>query len=338
MKTITFTVATLVLALSVVTGAFAQDSGDLVAQQAGPRGGQGGPDGQGGPGMEMRRGAGGPTDILRDPKVVEHLKLSPEQVNLINEVLGPPMGGPGGQGGPGGPGGQGGGFGGGDQGGQGRGQGQARGGQGQGQGGFGGPGQGGPGGPGGPGGNQQDFQQRQKQLDEKIKAILDDKQFKRYHELLLQRQGPVAVMQPQISEKLGLTQDQRQQIQSIMREFGPMGGPGQGGPGGPPPQGGGFGGGNQGGQGGFGGGQGQGGQGGPPPMGDPAEMKARIEEMHKQILAVLTSQQRSTWNSMLGAKFTFSEPQRGQFGGPPPQGQGGQGGGRRGGGGGGGDA
>jgi hypothetical protein len=283
--------------------------GELYAQQAGPRGGgfggggqQGGPpEGgmQGGPGG-MRGGRPQGPMILRDPKVQTELKLNEGQIGQIQEALQElrPQGGPGGQGGAG----QGQGQGGRGQGGRG----QGGGGQ-QGQGGFGGGGQGGP--PGGGRGGMIDPEVMQ-QFEAKLKTILNEGQFSRYQQLALQSAGPQAFMQPPVVDKLGLSEEQLEQMRGIMEANRPP--MGQGGPGG-----------QGGGQGGFGGG----GQGQPPQ--DPAEMKARDEKLMKDLLAVLTSSQKSTWQSMIGEKFEFTVGQQ----------RGGQrgGGGRPGGGGGGGD-
>ncbi len=298
-----------------------EECGELYAQQAGPRGGgvgggqqQGGPP-QGGPGgMQggMRGGSPQGPMILRDPKVQTELKLSQDQIANIQAALEElrSQGGRGGQGGFGGNGGQ-----------QGGGQ------PGQGGGGFGGGGgqQGGP--PPAGGGRGGIDPEVMRQFESKLKTILNAGQFARYQQLALQSAGPRAFSQPEVIEKLGLSEEQLEQMRAIMEANRPP--MGQGGPGGQ--GGGGFGGGGQQqgqgqGGGGFGGGQqgGPGGQGQPPQ--DPAEMKAREEKLMKDLLAVLNSNQKSTWQSMVGAKFEFTQGR-----GP---GQGGQGGGRPGGGGG----
>lgn len=320
-----------------------------VFAQGGP--GQGGPGqgprpGQGGPGMMMGR-APMPFGLLLQRDVQTELKMTETQIGQIQKLISPgapggPQGGGqrGGFGGGQGQGGQGGGFGGGQgQGGQGQGQGGQRGGQGQGggqRGGFGGGQQGGPGGPGGFGMPPEE----RERLEREVAKILGSGQYTRFQQLALQQQGPSAMLDPKVTAKLGLSPEQVDQIRKIMQENRPqMGGPG--GPGGQRGgQGqGGVGGGQRGqggqGQGGVGGGQrGQGGQG----QGNFEEMRkqmeARREELNKKLLAVLTSNQRSTWNSMLGEPFKFQRPGFGGPGGPGgPGGQGGRGG--RGGGGGG---
>jgi hypothetical protein len=112
-------------------------------------------------------------------------------------------------------------------------------------------------------------------MNNPLNDILSQKQMKRLHQLELQFNAPMTLMQPELNREMKFTDDQRMEIDDIIKKAGlamrgpGFGGPGQGGPGGPPPQGG---------QGGFGappqggppqvGGQGQpprgGGQGQPP--------------------------------------------------------------------------
>lgn len=258
----------------VVNGsAGSQECDELFAQQAGPRGGgQGGPGGQQGQGgqrggMQMRGPQGGPT-ILRDPKVQIELKLTDQQKSQIQQVLEEmrPQGGPGGQG----------------QGGQGQGGGQrGQGGQGQGGQGQGGGqrGQGGQGGQGGPGA------ELIQQIEAKLKTILNDGQFNRYQQLSLQASGPMAFMRPDVVQKLGITEQQQQQMRAIMEANRP-----------PRPE------------------PGQGGQGEPPQPPNPEEMKARMDKLMNELLGVLNGNQRNQWNQMTGAKFEFSPPQQGRGG------------------------
>lgn len=206
---------------TVAIGAFAFTQFDGNPQggppQGGGQGGQFGPPpggGQGGPGG-MRMGMGRPMGpgILMMKEVQDELKLTNEQKEQIQKLLPqrqPGQGGPGGQGGFGPPpgGGQGGqgGFGpppGGGQGGQGGFGPPPGGGQGQ-FGRQGGPGQGGPG------------QDRMRQMEKKIKEILNETQYKRYQELSLQAQGAPAMLRPEIASKLGLTEDQVERMQEEM--------------------------------------------------------------------------------------------------------------------------
>lgn len=137
-------------------------------------------------------------------------------------------------------------------------------------------------------------------MEKKIKEILNDSQYKRYREIDLQVQGATAVLRPEIGQKLGITDEQREQIHRILEENRPQ-----------PPQ---------------------GGQGERP---DPSQMEKKREELNRKVLAVLTADQRSTWNSMIGKPFKLT--QQGFGPGGPGRGPGGPGGGQgRGGGGGGG--
>jgi len=130
------------------------------------------------------------------------------------------------------------------------------------------------------------MEKRGAEMDAKIKAILDDTQYTRFHELTLQQRGASALLERKVSDKVALTQDQRKQIQTIMEENRPT-----------PPQ------------------PGGGGQLEFEKMRQ--EMDARQKSINEKILAVLTSDQKSTWNKMLGKPFTFkrnSPPQGGRGG------------------------
>lgn len=202
-------VRTTIQKLVVPLAAFAMLASIVVAQPGpGGQGGgqQGGPGGQGRPPMQM----GGPMLLLR-PDVGTELKLTDQQKQAIQEVVRPPRGG--GQGGPGqgGPGGPppGGGQGGDDH------QGPPPGG-GQGGGEFGGP----P--PGGQGGDHQGpppQDGRGKQIEEKIKAILSEGQYKRYHQLALQWDGPKAIGRPDVAQALNLSEDQLDKVKAIMDDL-----------------------------------------------------------------------------------------------------------------------
>lgn len=306
-------VTMMMLAALMAVSVFAQGPGQ---GQGGPgQGPRGGQQGQGG--MRMAPGGGMAFFLLLQRDVQTELKMTATQVDQIQKLLAP--------GAPGGP--QGGQRGGTGQG-QGQGQGGQRGGAGQGQGqggqrGGAGQGQGQGGQRGGFGGSPEE----QQRIEREVTKILNAGQFTRFEQLSLQRRGPTAMLDPKVSQKLGLSQQQLDQMRKILEEnrpqFGGPGGPGRG----------------QGGQrGGAGQGQGQGGQRGGAGQGQGnfeemrKQMEAQREELNKKLLAVLTSNQRNTWNSMLGQPFKFQQP---GFGGGPggPGGQGGRGG--RGGGGGG---
>ena len=62
--------------------------------------------------------------------------------------------------------------------------------------------------------------------EEKLSKILDEKQFARFKELRLQRQGVGALMRPELAKQLELTQEQRDKIRKIQEGARPEGGPG----------------------------------------------------------------------------------------------------------------
>ena len=211
-----------------------------VAEAQGQRGGrQGG--GQGGPGMQMgQRRQGGEMFIIRMSTVQAELHLTQDQIAKIKNLRGP--GGPGGPGGP--------------EGGQG--------GPGRGPGGPGGPegGQGGPGrGPGGPG---------------PLADILNQAQMKRLHQLALQFDAPMTLLDRKVSQDLEITEAQRTAIDTVIRENMPR------------PQ------------------QGQ----NPPTF---AQMQAGKNAAKQAAFAALTGDQRSKWGQMVGAQFNdWVEPTRPQ--------------------------
>ena len=165
-----------------------------------------------------------------------------------------------------------------------------------------------------------------------LKSSLSEAQFKRFNEIELQVVGARALLRPDIREKLGLTEEQIEDIQDIVGppqggpgmmggQGGPprQGGPGQGGFGGPPPQGGP-------GQGGFGGpppqgGPGQGGFGGQPPQGGPGMgRRTEMEKVNRRAFKVLTEKQLALWKQMTGKEFKMGPPP-GQPGQGDPQGR-----------------
>lgn len=250
---------TMLIALAVLGAGFAMGQGD---GQGGPPQFQQGPPpaGPGGPGMRRapRPGMMGGPGILMRPDVQRELKLSEDQIKRLREAMPPPrgFGGPG-QGGPG------------------------QGGPGQGGRGFGGPGQGGPGqgGPGFPGPRPDD-----RQLEEKVKGILTETQFARYEQLKLQMRGAGVIGSPEISQKLDLSEDQRDKIRGIFENDRPP----------MPPQG-----------------------DRPDPQRMRDEMRKHREEIEGKVLAVLTKGQRAKWDAMLGKPFKFEQPPMGPgFGGP----------------------
>lgn len=125
-----------------------------------------------------------------------------------------------------------------------------------------------------------------KKTEEKLKSSLTAAQFKRLSELRLQREGVGSLERTEIAEKLKLTTEQQAKIKTIAEANRPQ-----------------FGGGNAG--------------GGERPT--PEEMRARREKRTADTLAVLTPEQKTAWDGMQGAKFTFPE------GGPGRGGRGGRG-------------
>ena len=259
-----------------------------VAEAQGQRGGrQGG--GQGGPGMQMgQRRQGGEMFIIRMSTVQAELHLTQDQIAKIKNLRGPggpggPGGPEGGQGGPGrGPGGPGGPEGG--QGGPGRGPGGpggpegGQGGPGRGPVGPGGPegGQGGPGrGPGGPEGGQ-GGPGRGPGGPGPLADILNQAQMKRLHQLALQFDAPMTLLDRKVSQDLEITEAQRTAIDTVIRENMPR------------PQ------------------QGQ----NPPTF---AQMQAGKNAAKQAAFAALTGDQRSKWGQMVGAQFNdWVEPTRPQ--------------------------
>jgi Spy/CpxP family protein refolding chaperone len=65
---------------------------------------------------------------------------------------------------------------------------------------------------------QKAMAERTAKEDTQVGAILDADQMKRYHQLVLQREGAQAFMTPTVADKLALTPDQRDKIQGIMRD------------------------------------------------------------------------------------------------------------------------
>ncbi len=116
----------------------------------------------------------------------------------------------------------------------------------------------------------------QAKLDADIKAILSDSQYKRLHELMLQFDGPAALARPDVAKQFDLTEEQKKKIQDIqqtqmqnMRE------------------------------------RMQGGGGGGERQAMMQEMQKMREETNKQILAVLTAEQKQKWDAAQGKSFKF---------------------------------
>lgn len=156
-------------------------------------------------------------------------------------------------------------------------------------------------------------EERAKQAEEGLKAALDEPQFARLNELRIQNEVQrigvyVALGRTEVADQLKLSQDQKDKIAKIAEANRPQfGGRGPGGPGGQRPE----------------GGQRPQGQDGQRPdfQAIAAEMRARREKAEGEALAVLTADQKASFQKMQGAKFEFPAPQFGR-------GPGGQGGGQ----------
>ncbi|MBV6458839.1 MAG: hypothetical protein HONBIEJF_01977 [Fimbriimonadaceae bacterium] len=219
---------------AIVTSAFAQGG----PPQGGPP--HGGPP-PGGPGRGMRGPMGGPA-ILHLKEVQAELKLSQDQMERIHEALQslrppqgdrPPVGDRPPQGNP-----------------PPRGEGNRH--------------QGPP-----PG----DMGQHVAKVNEALRGVMSQAQFKRYTELDLQASGPMAFHRDDVIKKLGLSENQLQQMHELMMAGRP----------------------------------GRPGEGAPPREGDHEQHR---QKMMDQILGLLSSQQRQTWNGMVGKKFDFPKPPR----------------------------
>lgn len=123
-----------------------------------------------------------------------------------------------------------------------------------------------------------------KKTQAEVAKVLDAKQNERLGQLALQREGINAIGRSEVAEKLGLSGDQREEIEKIMTAARPTGG-------------------------GFGGSQ--------------EERQAAFEKMQKarekaqsDLTALLTPEQKAKWESMLGAKFEFPNRGFGGRGGP----------------------
>lgn len=125
-----------------------------------------------------------------------------------------------------------------------------------------------------------------KKTDEKIKATLTEAQYKRLNELRIQREGVGALGREDVAEKLKLTTEQKEQIAKLQEESRPQ----------------------------FGRNRGEGGnEGERPARPNLEEMRARRDKLNADVVALLTPEQKTAWESMQGAKFEFPAP---NFGGP----------------------
>jgi Spy/CpxP family protein refolding chaperone len=107
-----------------------------------------------------------------------------------------------------------------------------------------------------------------------VGAILDANQMKRYQELVYQRQGTAALTNPAVASKLNLTSDQLTKLQAINQEANAARREAF--------QGGNF---------------------------DRTKMEAMQKQTDEKVMAVLTAEQKTQWQGMLGAPFAFPPPQ-----------------------------
>lgn len=129
-----------------------------------------------------------------------------------------------------------------------------------------------------------EMEERAKKTEESIKSILDEKQQARLNELVIQQAGAMALNRPDVSEKLKLTDDQKSKLRELAQN---QGGPGRGG---------------------F----------NPNATQEERqkameEARARREKATADAMAVLTPEQKKTFEEMQGKKFEF--PAFGGFGG-----------------------
>ena len=120
--------------------------------------------------------------------------------------------------------------------------------------------------------------------DKALAEVLDENQIKRYKQLVLQREGPLAASRKEVAEALKLTEDQRKQIAAIQRalmqermaSF-------QGGGRDASPE-------------------------------DRAKAFAKGEELQakagEKVVALFTEDQKKAWKELTGAPFKFPAPQR----------------------------
>jgi hypothetical protein len=123
----------------------------------------------------------------------------------------------------------------------------------------------------------------QKKADDMASMILEPKQLERLQQLKLQREGIMAFYRDEVAKKIGITEEQKDKMRKIQEEARQAGG------------GAGF----------------QNFQN----LSDEerremfTKMRERGEKMNAEILAVLSPEQKATWEKMQGKKFDFPPPQ-----------------------------
>ena len=129
---------------------------------------------------------------------------------------------------------------------------------------------------------------------EAVKSILDAKQLERLSQLVLQREGAWAFARPEVTEKLALTQEQKDKLRKIVQESLPE-------------------------------------QGSLPDLKNAskedrraalAKMREKAEKAKADALAVLSPEQKETWQKMQGKKFDFPQGPGGLLDGARPKAKG----------------
>ncbi|MBM4091169.1 MAG: hypothetical protein FJ276_17360 [Planctomycetes bacterium] len=125
---------------------------------------------------------------------------------------------------------------------------------------------------------REEMTKRAEETQKKLAEILDDKQMTRLKEINLQVMGARAFMLPEVSDALGITNEQREKIQTAQREAfqGLMGG-------------------------------------GAP---DPEQMAKAQEQVKETIMNILSDEQKSTFKKMVGEPFDVTQVRGAGRGGP----------------------
>ena len=124
------------------------------------------------------------------------------------------------------------------------------------------------------------WEETARKTDEMTKMILEPKQYERLQQLQLQSEGPMALARPDMADKLGLSQEQRDKVREIMESARPD-------------------------RSSFANWQ---------DMSDAereqarTKMRERFEKTRSDLTAVLIAAQKETWSKMQGKKFDFPQP------------------------------
>ncbi|HID21570.1 MAG TPA: hypothetical protein EYP14_04130 [Planctomycetaceae bacterium] len=136
-----------------------------------------------------------------------------------------------------------------------------------------------------------------KEAEETLELVLEPQQLKRLKQIQLQREGVFAIGRPDIAKQLGLSEKQMSKVRELIASVRPDRGK----------------------------------------MRELfrqgrdafrkyfAEREKRRREVEKQLLELLTPEQRKRWEELIGEPFEFPERDRGRRGGPGPRGRGGRG-------------